>query len=353
MINNPFQKNPEDFCFKESPLNSEVRERFKKAKNLDEIIRMANKSTEVIEYLMEGNNYFTLDEANAFLKQIQDKWNTTPRSELFEHSPNEAAYLLYDLPFKDVIRNIDLSSNVKEIEEAPLYCNWVKFLSYISSNEVSATAQGNLNRKAVNELKDVLEMEGLLAKHKDWIHNENEWEELNDLRFYAEIVSMIRRCKKRWLATKKCKNIIQKNDKEELFIMLFDAWFNRLDWGSVARTGFLKEINFQNNRYFLLSALLRTASTWTDYYEFLRVLHDDFLRLKDEEREFGNDVRNYHFSFIFHYPFFKYLERMNILEILREKKEARSIDSPTKFRVSNFGKNFVQSLLKAFEFQRG
>ena len=70
MTNNPFQKNPEDFRSKKSPLSSETRERFKKAKDLDEIIRMADKLPEVVAYLMEGNNCSTFDEANVFLKQI-------------------------------------------------------------------------------------------------------------------------------------------------------------------------------------------------------------------------------------------------------------------------------------------
>lgn len=49
MTNNPFQKNQEDFCPERSPLSPEVMERFKSAKDLDEIIRMADKPTEAVE----------------------------------------------------------------------------------------------------------------------------------------------------------------------------------------------------------------------------------------------------------------------------------------------------------------
>ncbi|MCK4793557.1 MAG: hypothetical protein KAV87_58045 [Desulfobacteraceae bacterium] len=329
----------DDHPIREILLSPGQREKFERTKNLEEIIRAADKLVEVIAYVIEGRNFKTSAETNAFLDQMQDKWNTTPRCELLEHSPTEVARLAYELPRQsDGVWKIDLSSFADEIGQSPLFSNWTNLLQYINSNQVGATAQGNLNQKTVNALFNVLDMGDMDDLHRGWIRNEFDWEELSVLRACAEFAGLIKRRKRIWSVTKRGRDLLAGGDATMQYLQLFDAWFNQLDWSSLYRNELLEKVGFQGSRFVVISGLLRRAGEWTGYAAFLRTLCCEFLRLECRDDE--SSLR-----YLFHYPLFVYLEKMKLLEICYRRESKRLFDIPDKMRVTPLGKYFISSLL--------
>lgn len=353
-MNNPFQKNPGCNYFDKPKLDPKVRDKFKKAKDLEEIIRSSEKPAEVIAYIMEGNNFSTVDEANIFLNQIQDKWNTTPRIELFEHSPKEVATLLYGIPYNtnNCINQINLSNYVDEIEKSYFYKKWVRLLSYIESNRVGCTKLGNLNRKAVNDLKTILGLPEIMADHPGWIRNEDDWGELSTLRTCAYFAGLIRKHKDTWKVGRLCKALLKTNNQSSLYIMLFDSWFNRLDWSSTYNRHILEEIDYQSHRYFILSAILRTVHydvSLSDFFSNLR----DYLRIEapKSNSDMNEELIESDLRFMFYYPLFSYLEKMYMIKLVYKKDSNLRFDVPDKFCITKLGKHVIEALLSPSKVQ--
>ena len=341
-MNNPFAAKPEYEEKISAPLSDAAREKLRQATNLEEIIRATDNPSEVMTYMMEGKQLESLDQANEFLGQIQDKWNTTPRPELFEHSPKEAAYLLYELPSEigKVLFGIDLSEHEGAIMNSKLFRNWKAMLEYFSTHDAGMTASGNLNRKAVEELKTILKMSPALAEHPEWIRNEHDWEELNTLRMCAQFAGLLRRRKGKWRASRKCTALLAQNSPSAIYLFLFDAWFNQLDWGTLYFRDILEQIHFQSCRYLVLSGLARVASDWTDYAGFLRKLFLEHLNLRLRRNETARYARSEEdeLDFLFRYPLFVYLEGMGVVEMNHNSETIR------KIRMTELGKGLIRSL---------
>lgn len=348
----PFAAGPESEGPTAPSLSETRRKEFRQARGLEEIIRAADKPAEVMAYMMEGNRFEGLGEANELLGQIQEKWNTTPRPELLEHSPKEAAYLIYELPSKvdKSLFDIDLSGHTDAILGSKLFRNWKSMLEYFSTREVRATAKGNLSMKAVEDLKGILGLPPLLAENPEWIRNEGDWEELGILRACAQFAGLLGRRKGKWRASRACAALIAQDSPSAIYLFLFEAYFNRLDWGSIYRREILEEIGFQRFRYLALSGLARMAADWTDYTAFLRKLFIDYLRVRFRPDETAPYVprEEDELDLFFRYPLLTFLEGMNIVETRREKGTGRYSETIRAMRMTDLGRALVREVVSSF-----
>lgn len=310
------------------------------AGSIEELIRQAKSLTEVVSYLMKGREWRNTEDAQLFLSQIQDQWNATPRPELLEHTPQEVAYLLYELPKHEhlPLNDADLVPHEKSIRESPLFHNWYGLLDYINSTEVGTTATGNLNRKAITDLKERLKLPPKFTRLElDWIHNEPDWSELWSLRHCAQFAGLLRQHKKTWRLTKKGSCLLSRNQPVEVYITLFDVWFNQLDWRNEGRRMRSVLEPIQPYRYFLLSALARVAVQPMLLSEFAGRFCYDYLRCPKEIDLFTLCLEVY-------YPLIETLERLGLVTVTRKKEGDNRFESPHTLQCTPLCVALVESI---------
>lgn len=317
---------------------------FTKAQSIEELIRQANSPTEVMSYLMDDREWRNAEEVQRFASQIQDQWNTTPRPELFEHSPKEVAHLLHELPRYEHIPldAVDLSAHEDTIREAPLFHNWYGLLQYIASTEVGVTATGNINRKALTDLKQSLKLPPQFTKRDlDWIHNELDWPELFTLRHCAQFADLLRCYKKTWRLTKKGNSLLARNNRSEIYVTLFDTWFNQLNWSSEGRQMRSVLEPLQPYRYFILSALARSTVQPLLFSDFVEKLCRDYFRCSE-------DIDLFTLRLEIHYPLISALERLGLIAVTHRKEKDALFESPHTLQCTPL----CTALVKALSSQR-
>lgn len=189
----------------------------------------------------EGYDFESIEEANEKLQEVMNAKNATPDSTMGGLSPNQVTRLVY---FSWDENNFPLKFNTKltlpELKDSVFFTNARVFLQTLKeqSNENTATAAGNLNRKFVKLVfgkliiskdykKDILEYNKVI--------NEKDIFALHIPRVVCQSAGLIHKRKNKFLVPKKHHSLLSDEKAGELYALLFSSYFTKLNIGYMDR----------------------------------------------------------------------------------------------------------------------
>ena len=231
-------------------------DRAKKPKVQDILGKLYNKLstnpfTHEIAEEISNHNFGSIEDANQLLQKIMDKRNTAPNTAMGGLSPEQVYRLLYT-PWDN--NNFPLKLNKEltfsDIKDLTFFTNTTTFLKTLIEleKEPTATVRGNLNRKTVRILVDKLIFnedgkQSILRYNK--VINEEDVFPLHIIKIVCGYAGLIHKRKNRILVTKKHQHLLSENKASELYHLLFNTYFTKLniayldplpEWGCIQET---------------------------------------------------------------------------------------------------------------------
>lgn len=147
-------------------------------------------------------------------------------------SPIEMEYLVND-PFCENSPLVLLRDFDKEaLEHVPFFCLVKKLLTVIDeAGSLKLTAQGNLPTKLVKDLNNINFIhEPWLDEKEDKIIKEFDSLTISSARIIAELAGFTKKIKNQLTLSKKCKQMLDKEDDIAMFYEIFKAFTLKFDW---------------------------------------------------------------------------------------------------------------------------
>jgi len=272
---------------------------------------------EEVEELFRTRQFASRDEEYAALRELQDDFNNRPRDEFQGLSPAQMQNLIYspwESPEAGMRCRYDLT--FEEASTAESYRNARVFLERLrDEGGTKATTAGNLNRKFVRGMVDVLEMpEGwhdrILPYHKAL--NEYDVRRLNSIRLVLGMAGYVRKYKGRFVISKKGESSLAPEKAGDFYYTLFCTYFNRFNLAYDDSHPEVPEI--QSTIRYSLYVLGKAAQDWT--------LISDLAGVVYAPAATRNIPTNPYIDFadsILRYRILASLERFNLVERKPEK----------------------------------
>ena len=241
----------------------------------DESALSGHGAAEVSEGLreaMEGRQFNSLAEAQAFANQHTQQRNQRPLDEFHGLSPEQMYQLLY-FPFASpaLVRFPEVLGTPPD---APILTLFNLLTEAIGEQGLKPTARGNLPQMFCREAALTYWGEESWRKNMRFrgINREEDFFDLHVTRLVAELAGLIRKYKGRFILSRDCRSLLKKEGTSAIYPRLLKAYIEQFNWGY--RDGY-PEIRFIQNAFlFTLYLLTLYGNTWRPqaFYE------DSFLR---------------------------------------------------------------------------
>lgn len=190
---------------------------------------------------LAGQDFESIEDANEKLQEVMSRRNARPDPKMGGLSPDQVARLVHfswDDDRFPLTFNTEL--NLSELKDSMFFTNARIFLKTLveQSNENTATAAGNLNRKFVKLMFDKLTIpedhkKGIL-KYNKVINEEDVWA-LHIPRVVCQSAGLIHKRKNKFLVPKKHHALLSNEKAGELYALLFNSYFTKFNIGYVDR----------------------------------------------------------------------------------------------------------------------
>jgi len=233
---------------------------------------------DLVEELMEEQEFSSLDEFSSALESIQSQHNTTPDPELGNLSPSQVSHLIYTKwEDKDCPIKFNQTLSTDELQSATFFHNCRLFLHRLIEfkDQDTATTKGNLNRKIVKSLFDDMTLDDDFRKSTlsyNKVINEIDVFPLHIIRTVCECADIIHKRAKRFLVAKKYQYLLDDDKTGELYHLLFQTYFTKFNLGYRDRLPELKEIQDT-----IGYSLYRISQFCNNYGSLEGLLHNIFL----------------------------------------------------------------------------
>lgn len=194
----------------------------------------------LVDEVVSQNPGVSLDELNRLLSERTADYNYAPQPDMAGLSPAQAHRLLYggwDGP--DAVLLINRNLGLDDLRAGRMLANARLLLASIwDKGSVKATAKGNLNRAFVIDFAKAIYLEPLWASQLERQGNslkEEDLLEINVLRHVLQIAGLIRRTRGYFYVTKKGAAIAAEDRSGELFALLFETVFRKLNLAVLTR----------------------------------------------------------------------------------------------------------------------
>ncbi len=184
-----------------------------------------------IEQAMEGHDFGSLAEMQAFVDELMQQRNAAPVDELQGLSPNEMHQLLY-APWSSP-QLIAFPDPLDVDPDAPIVTLFGLLVEAIGESGLKPTATGNLPRNFCREAALRYMGEEGYAEHTKFggINSEPDVHELHVTRLVAEMAGLIRKYKGRFVLTRECRSLLKNSGMAGVYPRLFRAYVQEYNWG--------------------------------------------------------------------------------------------------------------------------
>jgi len=241
---------------------------------------------------MEGGQFNSLAEVQAFTDRYTQQRNQRPLDEFHGLSPDQMYQLLY-FPFTspELVRFPEVLGTTPE---APILALFNLLTEAIGEQGLKPTAKGNLPQKFCREAALTYRVEETGRKNTRFrsINREEDFFDLHVTRLVAELAGLVRRYKGRFILSRDCRSLLNGEGASAIYPRLLRAYIEQFNWAY--RDGY-PEIRFIQSAFlFTLYLLTLYGDTWRPqvFYEdsflhaFPMVLQEmppDTLLSPDEE----------------------------------------------------------------------
>lgn len=229
-------------------------------------------ASEALRKALEGRQFNSLEEAQAFLDQITQQQNRRQLDEFHGLSPEQMHQIL-NLPFasQGLVRFEDvLATN----PTAPVLTLFKLLADAIGEQGLKPTAKGNLPRNFCREAALAYWGEKTYQERTRFggINQEQDFADLHVTRLVAELAGLIRKFKGRFILSRDCRRLLAGDGMSAIYPRLFRAYVEQFNWAY--RDGYPALRFMQSAFLFTLYLLTRHGDTWRPhaFYE------DAFLR---------------------------------------------------------------------------
>ncbi len=240
----------------------------------------AKRATEMVRKALEGRQFGTLEELQAFVTDHVRQQNERPLDEFHGLSPEQMRGLLY-LPFA--------SPNVAVIAgapqggaAAPISRLFGMLAEAIGEQGLKPTATGNLPRALCREAARAYWDEKTYQERTRYgaINSEMDFPELHVARLTAELAGLIRKYRGRFLLTRDARRMLGDHGLTAIYPRLFRAYIEQFNWGYGDRYPDLPFI--QQAFLFTLYLLARYGTTRRSHRFYEDAFLAAFPMLRDE-----------------------------------------------------------------------
>ncbi|MDD2733222.1 MAG: SEC-C metal-binding domain-containing protein [Desulfuromonadaceae bacterium] len=222
--------------------------------------------------LLKGQNFGSLDEANAFISQHMQQQNKTVIDD-FHGLSSEQMHRFLHFPFESP-ELATFPSRLDVTPKAPILTLFNLLTEAIGDDGLKMTATGNLPRNFCREAAKVFWGEDEYARwsrHGE-LRSEDEFAELNTARLVAGLAGLIRKYKGKFIIGKECRKVMAEQGMAGIYPRLFRSFVKEYNWGYGDR---MQEIPMvQHSFLFTLHLLNKYGAEWRSslFYE------DNFLQ---------------------------------------------------------------------------
>jgi len=225
-----------------------------------------------IRQALEGRQFASLEEANAFLADFSRRQNRQSREDFAGLSPEQMGRFLYH-PFDspDIVTFPEVLAGEPV---APILTLFGLLVDAIGEQGLKPTAKGNLPRAFCREAALAYRGEDL---YREWaryghINKEEDFFELHVTRLVAELAGLIRKYRGRFILGRDCRNLLDKYGPAGIYPRLLRAYVEKFNWGY--RDRYPELVFVQRAFLFTLYLLQRHGGSWLPHLFY----EDAFLR---------------------------------------------------------------------------
>ena len=197
----------------------------------------------------------SLEEINAFTAQLTNERNQWALTEFCGLSPEQMTQVLYK-PF-DSPTAIRFSTDFTPPYNVRIMLIFRGLVEAIGEGGLKPTAKGNLPLKLCKMLAQELpedDEDRSLLRYRS-IRSEVDFEELHCTRLVAELAGLVRKYRGKFVLTRKCRDMLAKQNNGCLYFELFKAYTTKFNWAY--RDGYPEAEIVQNS--FLYTLFLLTS----------------------------------------------------------------------------------------------
>lgn len=228
--------------------------------------------SETLRIALEGRQFHSLEEAQAFATQFAQRKNQQPRDDFHGLSP-EQMHRILNLPFASP-ELVYISDVLNTKPTAPILTLFGLLTDAIGEEGLKPTAKGNLPR---NFCRGAAASYGEEKAHQErtrfgGINREDDFDDLHVTRLVAELAGLIRKYKGRFILSRDCRRLLAEDGMSAIYPKLFRAYVEQFNWAY--RDGYPELRFIQGAFLFTLYLLTRHGDAWRPqvFYE------DAFLR---------------------------------------------------------------------------
>lgn len=228
--------------------------------------------SEALRSALEGRQFNSLEEAQAFVSRHAQEQNQRPRDEFHGLSP-EQMHRILNLPFASpgLVR---FPEALDATPAAPILTLFQQLTNAIGDQGLKPTAKGNLPRNFCREAALFYWGEQRYQEKTRYggINREEDFDDLHVTRLVAELAGLIRKYKGRFILSRDCRRLLAGDGMRAIYPRLFRAYVEHFNWAY--RDGYPELRFIQSAFLFTLNLLTCYGDTWRPqvFYE------DTFLR---------------------------------------------------------------------------
>jgi hypothetical protein len=222
--------------------------------------------------LLKGQNFGSLDEANAFINQHMQRQSQAAIDD-FHGLSSEQMHRFLHFPF-ETPNLITFPSCLGVTPEAPILTLFKLLTDAIGDDGLKATATGNLPRNFCREAARAFwgeEEYARWSRHGE-LRSEDQFAELNTTRLVAGLAGLIRMYKGKFIIGKECRKLLAEQGMAGIYPRLFRAFVREYNWGYGDR---MQEIPMVQHSFLFTLHLL---STYGAEWRSSRFYEDNFLQ---------------------------------------------------------------------------
>jgi SEC-C motif-containing protein len=174
----------------------------------------------------------SLEEINAFTAQLANERNQWALAEFCGLSPEQMTQVLYK-PF-DSPQAIQFSTDIEPSSDVRIMRIFRALVEAIGESGLKPTATGNLPLKFckafAQELSEGDDDDRNSYLRYGGIRSETDFEELHSTRLVAELAGLVRKYRGKFVLTRKCREMLAKQESGRLYFELFKAYATKFNW---------------------------------------------------------------------------------------------------------------------------
>ncbi len=172
----------------------------------------------------------SLEELNAFTAELANERNRWALAEFCGLSPEQMTHLLY-APF-DSPETVRFVADIQPGLEVEIMRIFFALVEAIGESGLKATATGNLPLKFCKALAQQLQEDADDSRplRIGGIRSETDLEQLHCTRLVAELAGLVRKYRGHFVLTRKCKDLLSRQDNGGIYLELFRSYTTKFSW---------------------------------------------------------------------------------------------------------------------------